>query len=114
MLTAHNDVSAGMNRLYGYVLNFSREWRGNLVFYGPDGHIEHGGVPAFNALNLFVVPTRHAVTQVASFAARDRLSMVGWVRSNQKSGRRVGTRRGGLTNPPPSGEGNRRNDGGGG
>lgn len=90
VLTAHNDVSAGMNRLYGYVLNFSREWRadwgGNLVFYGADGHIEHGWVPAFNALNLFVVPTRHAVTQVSSFAARDRLSIVGWVRSNQKVG----------------------------
>lgn len=90
VLTAHNDVSAGKNRLYGYVLNFSRAWQadwgGNLVFYGPDGHIEHGWVPAFNALNLFVVPTRHAVTQVASFAARDRLSIVGWVRSRQKVG----------------------------
>lgn len=90
VLTAHNDVSAGKNRLYGYVLNFTREWRadwgGNLVFYGPDGHIEHGWVPAFNALNLFVVPTRHAVTQVASFAQRDRLSIVGWLRSHARVG----------------------------
>lgn len=90
VLTAHNDVSPGKNRLYGYVLNFSRDWRadwgGNLVFYGPDGHIEHGWAPAFNALNLFVVPTRHAVTQVASFAAKDRLSIVGWLRSNTKVG----------------------------
>lgn len=90
VLTSHNDVSAGMNRLYGYVLNFTREWRadwgGNLVFYGPDGHIEHGWVPAFNALNLFVVPTRHAVTEIASFAPRNRLSIVGWVRSHQKIG----------------------------
>lgn len=90
VLTAHNDVSAGMNRLYGYVLNFSREWRadwgGTLVFYDADGHVEHGWVPAFNALNLFVVPTRHAVTQVASFAPRDRLSIVGWARSHQKIG----------------------------
>lgn len=90
VLTAHNDVSPGKNRLYGYVLNFSRDWRadwgGNLVFYGPDGHIEHGWVPTFNALNLFVVPTRHAVTQVASFAAKDRLSIVGWLRSNTAIG----------------------------
>jgi SM-20-related protein len=90
VLTAHTDVSPGKNRLYGYVLNFSRDWRadwgGNLVFYGPDRHIEHGWVPVFNSLNLFVVPTRHAVTQVASFAARDRLSIVGWVRSHQKIG----------------------------
>ncbi|AQR60548.1 hypothetical protein BZG35_01925 [Brevundimonas sp. LM2] len=90
VLTSHNDVSPGKNRLYGYVLNFSRDWRadwgGNLVFYGADGHIEHGWVPAFNALNLFVVPTRHAVTQVASFATRDRLSIVGWLRSNTAIG----------------------------
>jgi hypothetical protein len=90
VLTAHNDVSAGKNRLYGYVLNFSREWRadwgGNLLFHGDDGHIEHGWVPAFNALNLFVVPTRHAVTQVASFAPRDRLSVVGWLRSHTPVG----------------------------
>lgn len=90
VLTSHNDVSPGKNRLYGYVLNFSRDWRadwgGNLVFYGDDGHIQHGWAPAFNALNLFVVPTRHAVTQVASFAARDRLSIVGWLRSNTAIG----------------------------
>lgn len=90
VLTSHNDVSPGKNRLYGYVLNFSRDWRadwgGNLVFYGEDGHIQHGWVPAFNALNLFVVPTRHAVTQVASFAPRDRLSVVGWLRSNATVG----------------------------
>lgn len=90
VLTVHNDVSPGKNRLYGYVLNFSRDWRadwgGNLVFYGPDGHIAHGWVPAFNALNLFEVPTRHAVTQVASFAPRDRLSIVGWLRSNTTVG----------------------------
>ena len=90
VLTAHNDVSPGKNRLYGYVLNFSRDWRadwgGNLIFHDEDGHIQHGWVPAFNALNLFVVPTRHAVTQVASFAPRDRLSIVGWLRSNTKIG----------------------------
>jgi SM-20-related protein len=88
VLTAHNDAAPSKNRLYGYVLNFSRGWRadwgGNLVFYGEDGHIQHGWVPAFNALNLFEVPTRHAVTQVASFAARDRLSIVGWLRSNTR------------------------------
>lgn len=88
VLTAHSDVSAGMNRLYGYVLNFTREWRadwgGNLVFYGTDGQIEHGWVPAFNALNLFVIPTQHAVTEVASFAPRHRLSIVGWARSRSR------------------------------
>ncbi len=97
VLTAHNDVSPGKNRLYGYVLNFSRDWRadwgGNLVFYGPDGNIQMGWSPAFNALNLFVVPTLHAVTEVASFAARDRLSIVGWLRSNARIGPQTRTQR---------------------
>ena len=98
VLTAHNDVSAGKNRLYGYVLNLTREWRadwgGLLVFHGADGHVEHGWVPAFNALNLFEVPTRHSVTQVASFAPRDRYSIVGWVRSNSPVGpQKAGERR---------------------
>jgi Rps23 Pro-64 3,4-dihydroxylase Tpa1-like proline 4-hydroxylase len=87
VLTGHDDAAEGKNRLYAYVLNLTREWRpdwgGALVFPGPDGHIEEGYAPAFNALNLFAVPMRHAVTQVASFAPRDRLSITGWLRSRR-------------------------------
>jgi hypothetical protein len=87
VLTGHDDAAEGKNRLYAYVLNLTRDWRadwgGVLAFEGADGHIEAGFVPAFNALNLFAVPMRHAVTQVASFAPRDRLSITGWLRSNQ-------------------------------
>ena len=87
VLTVHNDRMPGKNRLYAYVLGFTRDWRadfgGTLVFPGDDGHIERGFVPAFNALNLFSVPRRHAVTEIASFAPRDRLSIVGWLRSSQ-------------------------------
>ncbi|RZJ18339.1 MAG: hypothetical protein EON91_05485 [Brevundimonas sp.] len=90
LLTAHNDLSAGKNRLYAYVLNLTRDWRadwgGVLMFQGDDGHVEHGWTPAFNALNLFTVPTRHAVSQVAAHAPRDRLSIVGWLRSNSPVG----------------------------
>lgn len=90
VLTGHDDAAAGKNRLYAYVLNLTREWRadwgGALVFEGPDGHMEEGFVPAFNALNLFAVPMRHAVTQVASFAPRDRLSITGWLRSRRAVG----------------------------
>lgn len=90
VLTGHDDTAAGKNRLYAYVLNLTRDWRadwgGMLVFEGADGHIEEGFVPAFNALNLFAVPMRHAVTQVASFASRDRLSITGWLRSHQAVG----------------------------
>jgi len=87
VLTSHDDAAEGKNRLYAYVLNLTRDWRadwgGVLAFEGADGHIEAGFVPAFNALNLFAVPMRHAVTQVASFAPRDRLSITGWLRSHQ-------------------------------
>ena len=94
VLTGHNDTAPGRNRLYAYVLNFTRDWRadwgGALVFHGAAGHIDQGWVPAFNALNIFAVPTRHAVTQVASFAMRDRLSIVGWLRSNSPVGPQPG------------------------
>lgn len=67
------------------MLNLSRDWRadwgGALVFEGADGHIEEGFAPAFNALNIFAVPMRHAVTQVAGFAPADRLSITGWLRA---------------------------------
>lgn len=87
VLTGHDDASPGKNRLYAYVLNLTRDWRsdwgGLLAFEGADGHIEEGFAPAFNALNIFAVPMRHAVTQVASFAPRDRLSITGWLRSHE-------------------------------
>ncbi|MDO9588321.1 MAG: 2OG-Fe(II) oxygenase family protein [Brevundimonas sp.] len=90
VLTGHDDWAAGKNRLYAYVLNLTREWRvdwgGALIFPDANGHIEEGFAPAFNALNLFAVPMRHAVTQVASFAPRDRLSITGWLRSYQAVG----------------------------
>ncbi len=87
VLTGHDDAAEGKNRLYAYVLNLTRDWRadwgGVLAFEGADGHIAEGFSPAFNALNIFAVPMRHAVTQVASFAPRDRLSITGWLRSHQ-------------------------------
>jgi hypothetical protein len=87
VLTGHDDAAEGKNRLYAYVLNLTRDWRadwgGVLAFEGADGHIEEGFAPAFNALNIFAVPMRHAVTQVAGFAPRDRLSITGWLRSHR-------------------------------
>lgn len=56
------------------------------AFEGADGHIEEGFAPAFNALNIFAVPMRHAVTQAPSFAPRDRLSITDWLRSNETIG----------------------------
>ena len=84
-LAQHHDEVDGLKRLYAYVLNFTpvwmSDWGGTLVFLDEDGHVAEGYRPAFNALNLFRVPTPHAVTQVASFADAHRLSITGWVRA---------------------------------
>ena len=90
VLTGHDDAAEGKNRLYAYVLNLTRDWRadwgGVLAFEGAHGHIEEGFAPAYNALNIFAVPMPHAVTQVASFAPRDRLSITGWLRAHPPAG----------------------------
>ncbi|MFN3521499.1 MAG: 2OG-Fe(II) oxygenase [Phenylobacterium sp.] len=83
-LTAHDDDVEGKKRLFAYVLNFTPAWRadwgGLLAFHDADGHVAEAYVPRFNALNIFRVPQAHAVTQVASFAGGDRLSVTGWIR----------------------------------
>ncbi|WP_340644379.1 2OG-Fe(II) oxygenase family protein [Phenylobacterium sp.] len=83
-LTAHDDDIAGKHRLYAYVLNFTPSWRpdwgGLLAFHDADGHVSEAYTPTFNALNIFRVPQQHAVTQVASFAGAQRLSITGWIR----------------------------------
>jgi Rps23 Pro-64 3,4-dihydroxylase Tpa1-like proline 4-hydroxylase len=84
-LTEHDDDVAGKGRLYAYVLNFTPLWRpdwgGLLLFLDADGHVGEGYTPAFNALNIFRVPQRHAVSIVAPFARGPRLSITGWVRA---------------------------------
>lgn len=84
-LAPHHDEMPGMNRLFAYVLNFTPvwmpDWGGTLIFIDEDGHVAEGYTPAFNALNIFRVPTPHAVTQVASYAGANRLAVTGWVRA---------------------------------
>lgn len=84
-LTQHDDEKPGHDRLYAYVLGFTKGWRadwgGLLAFIGDDGHVEEAWTPAFNSLNVFRVPKPHAVTQVADYAGGDRLSITGWMRS---------------------------------
>jgi hypothetical protein len=48
-----------------------------------DGHVSEGYTPAYNALNLFRVPQRHAVSYVAPFAGAPRLAITGWIREGQ-------------------------------
>ncbi|ATQ41633.1 hypothetical protein CSW64_03995 [Caulobacter mirabilis] len=84
-LTAHDDEAPGKNRLYAYVLNLTARWRadwgGILMFLDDEDHVAEGYVPAFNALNIFKVPQRHAVSLVAPFAGDQRISLTGWIRS---------------------------------
>lgn len=84
-LTSHDDAIEGKNREAAYVMNLSADWRldwgGLLMFERADGHVDEAFVPRFNALNLFRVPTRHAVSCVAPFAPWRRYSVTGWLRS---------------------------------
>jgi Rps23 Pro-64 3,4-dihydroxylase Tpa1-like proline 4-hydroxylase len=88
-LTGHNDNVAGKNRRAAYVFSFTPQWRsdwgGLLAFPDSHGHLYEAYAPAFNALNLFRVPTLHAVTQVSSFAPAPRYSITGWLRQRRAS-----------------------------
>jgi Rps23 Pro-64 3,4-dihydroxylase Tpa1-like proline 4-hydroxylase len=84
-LTLHDDNVPEQKRLAAYVLNLTPRWRpewgGMLLFLDGDGHVDQGFMPAFNALNIFTVPQRHVVSQVAPFAGGPRLSITGWLRA---------------------------------
>jgi len=82
-LTEHDDNVAGKNRLAAYVVNLTPEWRsdwgGALVFPG-DGTNSESFYPKFNALNIFAVPQKHAVSIVSPFCPAHRYSLTGWFR----------------------------------
>jgi Rps23 Pro-64 3,4-dihydroxylase Tpa1-like proline 4-hydroxylase len=84
-LTVHDDGPAS-SRLVAFVLNLTPQWRpdwgGALQFYDRDDHIEEGYLPSFNTLNLFRVPQRHSVAQVAAFGGK-RYSVSGWFGSEK-------------------------------
>jgi Rps23 Pro-64 3,4-dihydroxylase Tpa1-like proline 4-hydroxylase len=84
-LTVHNDLNAEKGRLAAFVMNFSPEWRtdwgGLLQFIDEDGHISEAYKPCFNALNIFRVPQKHAVSYVTPFAGGGRYSITGWLRA---------------------------------
>lgn len=86
-LTAHDDEAPGRDRLFAYVLNLTARWRadwgGMLLFLDDEDHVAEGYMPAFNSLNIFKVPQRHAVSIVAPFAGEPRLSITGWLRARK-------------------------------
>ena len=81
-LSAHDDESKFAKRLVAYVLNMTPVWRadlgGVLQFIDDKGNVTEGYVPAFNVLNIFRVPARHAVTAVSPFGG-SRYAITGWL-----------------------------------
>ena len=80
-LTVHDDRTGGHKRLAAYVLNMTPGWHadmgGQLQFIDERGHVAEAYVPAFNALNVFRVPARHAVSQVTPYGGF-RYAVTGW------------------------------------
>jgi SM-20-related protein len=89
-LTAHDDNAPGKHRRAAYVLNLTHDWRadwgGQLLFYDSAGHVSGGYTPAFNALNIFLVPQPHSVSLVAPFARHARYAITGWLRAGDDPG----------------------------
>ncbi|QQN74133.1 2OG-Fe(II) oxygenase family protein [Croceicoccus sp. YJ47] len=84
-LATHDDSHVAEGWRVAYVLNFADadwrpEWGGYLNFHAEDGDIVAGWKPRFNALNLFLVPQRHAVSYVPPFAPAGRFAITGWAR----------------------------------
>ena len=84
-LAMHDDSHVAEGWRVAYVLNLCAEdwrpeWGGYLNFYDDEGDIVQGFKPRFNALNLFRVPQRHAVSYVPPFAPHARFAITGWFR----------------------------------
>lgn len=86
-LATHDDSHVAEGWRIAYVMNFCAEdwrpdWGGYLMFYDEAGDVVAGFKPRFNALNLFRVPQKHAVTYVPPFAPLGRFAITGWFRDN--------------------------------
>ncbi|WP_417466140.1 2OG-Fe(II) oxygenase [Kordiimonas sp.] len=83
-LNLHTDSNMGEAWRVAYVLNFTPiwapDWGGYLQFFADNNDIEDAFIPRFNALNLFTIPQRHAVSYVPSFVSAYRYSITGWFR----------------------------------
>lgn len=84
-LSLHDDSHQGEGWRVAYVMSFCLEewrpeWGGYLLFYDEHGDVVQGFRPRFNALNLFRVPQKHAVSYVPPFAPPGRFAITGWFR----------------------------------
>ena len=82
-LTEHDDRHPTHDRVAAWVLSMTPEWSpnwgGHLAFYDAHGNVEEAFKPSFNTLNIFLIPTPHAVQMVAPFAGKPRTSYLGWL-----------------------------------
>lgn len=81
LLTIHSDRDSNTRRQSAWVFNLTREWRpewGGLLLFHDQGRMLEGIHPLFNSLSMFRVPMDHSVSQVVSFAPRDRMAISGW------------------------------------
>jgi SM-20-related protein len=89
-LAMHDDSHMAEGWRVAYVMNFCAEewrpdWGGYLLFFDEDGDVVAGYKPRFNALNMFRVPARHAVSYVPPFAPAARFAITGWFRDEPGS-----------------------------
>ncbi|MEY5008281.1 MAG: hypothetical protein RL764_1597 [Pseudomonadota bacterium] len=85
-LTRHDDAVAGKGRVAAYVMGLTPGWRiewgGLLLVHQDDGVRVDGYCPAFNTITLFTVPILHSVSEVTRAAPYRRISVTGWLRTN--------------------------------
>lgn len=89
-LKRHTDEQHSEKRIAAYVLNLTKgwdpDWGGFLQFFDADRNIEQAFRPAFNALNIFLIPALHSVGMVANYAPGHRYSITGWLRGDDPPG----------------------------
>lgn len=82
-LTEHDDRHEQRKRIAAYVLNLTPYWKtdwGGLLCFPDDGRpTADAYIPAWNALNIFMVPQSHCVSFVTPYATAARYSVTGWL-----------------------------------
>ena len=82
-LTQHDDLHGTHDRVAALAFSMTRDWNpnwgGHLAFFDDAGNIEEAFLPSFNTLNIFLIPQKHAVQQVAPFATARRTSYLSWL-----------------------------------
>jgi SM-20-related protein len=84
-LSEHDDKNDRRKRVAAYVLNLTPRWKvdwgGLLCFIDGAQRVTEAYAPAWNALNIFMVPQAHSVSLVTPFAGAGRYSVTGWLRA---------------------------------